>query len=75
MNNKGYEVAISVLSFVCLGLVIAIVAILTFDPNDARRINYELSDNEAAIENTLDYGMRQAPANAYDIVVEETELY
>lgn len=71
MSNKSSELTIGILSALCVALVIAIVVLLSYNPEDGARLNYSVGDNESGIENASDYGLRMAPDNAYDIVVEE----
>lgn len=73
MSTEKSNIAIGILSTVVVGLIIAIVVLLSCDPYDGTRLNYTLHDNEAGIENAADYGLRMAPDNVYDIIVEETD--
>lgn len=74
MSTEKSNIAIGILSTIVVGLVIAIVVLLSCDPYDGERLNYTVGDNETGIENTVDYGLRMAPDNAYDIEVEETDV-
>ncbi|MFG6386090.1 MAG: hypothetical protein K1V80_06420 [Muribaculaceae bacterium] len=73
MSKHGTDVAIGVLSAFAVCLIIAIVAILSFGPAEGERLNYQVDDNETAIENTMDYGMRIAPESAYFLEVDVVE--
>lgn len=74
MSTEKSNIAIGILSTIVVGLVIAIVVLLSCDPYDGERLNYTVSDNETGIENAVDYGLRMAPDNAYDIEVEDTDV-
>lgn len=74
MSAKNSNIAIGILSTVVIAMVIAIVVLLSCNPYDGQGLNYGVGDNEAAIENAMDYGLRMAPDNAYDIDSDDTDF-
>lgn len=58
MKYSTYTAAVAVLGSLVFALIIAVVAILTFDPSARDIYNYTVDDNQLAIENSTDYQMQ-----------------
>lgn len=71
-NNRrsGAEITIGILGLIVIGLIVAVIVLVMVEPhnNPDDIINYPLNANQMAIENTMDKGMVEQPAERYVVI-------
>ena len=72
MKEKTYNTLACVLGCIVIALVVAVVILMSVRPTEAEHLEYTIDENETGIENSADYGMRQAPDDLYGTELEET---